>query len=273
MRRGVAAAGDRSSTGNAAELRLMPRTVSESRVPSGVPGLDDLVGGGFPRHRTVLLCGDIGTGKTTFGLQFLMAGVDRGEAGVLVSVDEKPHHVIEDARRFGWDLDAAINQRLLTVLDASPFFMALRSKSALDARHVAGDLTQQVRHATASRLVIDGVTSLAPAGAGDVASDDFIRSLVLSLEDNLDCTTVLTTRTTAAGAHPSAVGSTAEQVTSGVIELKLAPVVDLGELAGCFPGWRRRSLRIRKMRGAPSAIDERPFDIADGCGLVLRGHC
>jgi len=241
-------------------------------VPSGVPGLDDLVGGGFPRHRTVLLCGDIGTGKTTFGLQFLMAGVERGEAGVLVSVDEKPQHIVADARRFGWDLDAAVSRRLLTVLDASPFFMALRSKSALDARHVAGDLTHQVRHATASRLVIDGVTSLAPAGAGDAAAEDFIRSLVLSLEDNLECTTVLTTRTSAAGDYSFAAGATAEQLTSGVIELKLGPIVDLGELGGCFPGWRRRSLRVRKMRGAPSAIDERPFDITDGCGIVLRGQ-
>ena len=272
MRRGAAPAGDRSSTGNAVDLRVIPRPAPEARVPSGVPGLDDLVGGGFPRHRSVLVCGDIGTGKTTFGLQFLMAGVERGEAGVLVSVDEKPQHVIEDARGFGWDVAGAVEQRRLTILDASPFFMALRSKSALDARHVAGDLTQQVRHAMASRLVIDGVTSLAPAGNSDAAADDFIRSLVLSLEDNLECTTLLTTRTTAAGAHPSAVGSSAEQLTSGVIELKLGPVVDLGELGGCFPGWRRRSLRIRKMRGAPSAIDERPFDIADGRGLVLRDH-
>jgi circadian clock protein KaiC len=265
MARGAAKDDERSSSGNAGEpaRSVMARPLSESRVPSGVPGLDELIGGGFPRHRTVLICGDIGTGKTTFGLQFLMAGVTHGEAGVMVSVDEKPQHVIADARRFGWDVDGAVNQRLLTVLDASPFFMALRARSALDARHVASDLAQQVRHAEAGRLVIDGVMSLAPVAADAAATEDFIRSLILSLEDNLACTTVLTTRTTG-GAHPSLIGSSAERLTSGVIELKLGPVADLEELG------RRRKLLVRKMRGAPSAIDERPFDIADGRGLVLR---
>jgi circadian clock protein KaiC len=265
MRRGAAVDGDRSPAGDAVEPRptAMTRPPSESRVPSGVPGLDDLVGGGFPRHRTVLVCGDIGTGKTTFGLQFLMAGAMRDEAGVLVSVDEKPQHVIEDARHFGWDVDGAVERRLLTVLDASPFFMALRASSALDARHVASDLAQQVRHAKASRLVIDGVTSLAPAAADAAATEDFIRSVILSLEDNLECTTVLTTRT-AAGAHPSVVGSSAERLTSGVIELRLAPVAELEELG------RRRSLLVRKMRGAPTDIDERLFEIVDGHGVVVR---
>lgn len=235
-------------------------TVAAARVPSGVPGLDALVGGGFPFHRTVLLCGDIGTGKTTFGLQFLMEGAKRGEAGVLVSVDEKPQHVFEDARRLGWDVDGATDQQLLTVLDASPCFTALRGRNGLDARHVASDLTQQIRRIKASRLVIDGATSLVPDGAPVAAMEDFVRSLIASLEDNLGCTTVLTARTSA-GTHTSPAGPTAERLTSGVIELKLGP---LGGRVG-------RSLLVRKMRGAPMTLfGERQFDIVDGRGLVLR---
>lgn len=231
--------------------------VAAARVPTGVPGLDELVGGGLPFHRTVLLYGDIGTGKTTFGLQFLMEGAKRGEAGVLVSVDEKPRHVLEDARRFGWDVDGAPDQRLVTVLDASPCFTALRGRNGLDARLVASDLTQHIRRVKASRLVIDGATSLVPDGAPVAGVEDFLRSLIVSLEDNLGCTTVLTTRTFA-GTHTSPVGPTAERLTSGVIELKLDP---LG-----------RSLLVRKMRGAPMALGERSFDIVDGRGLVLQGH-
>jgi circadian clock protein KaiC len=244
MKRGVAAKLNEAS---------MPFRVAEARVASGIPELDALVGGGFPRHRAVLVCGDIGTGKTTFGLQFLMAGVSRGEGGVLVSIDEKPQHVIDDARRFGWDVSGAADRGLLTVLDASPLFMALRAASTLEARHVASDLAQQVRQAAASRLVIDGVTSLAPGAASIAGTEDFVRSLILSLEDNLGCTTVLTART-AEGAHPTLAGSSAERLASGVIELKLGT---------------RRSLLIRKMRGAPTAIDERPMEIVDGRGIVL----
>jgi circadian clock protein KaiC len=233
----------------------MNTPVWPARVASGVPGLDDLVGGGFPNHRTVLVYGDIGTGKTTFGLQFLAEGAARGDPGVLVSIDEKPQHVLEDTRRFGWDVDGAIDRQLITVLDASPAFTALRGRNGLNARQVASDLTQQIRRVKASRLVIDGVTSLVPGGAPAAGVDDFIRALILSLEDNFGCTTVLTARA-CNGTHPSPVGPAAERLASGVIELKLGPVY--------------RSLRVCKMRGAPTALDERPFDIVDGRGIVMR---
>jgi circadian clock protein KaiC len=241
-------------------LRSVPDAATATRVTSGVPGLDALVGGGFPVHRTVLVYGDIGTGKTTFGLQFLMEGAKRGDAGVLVSVDEKPQHVVEDARRFGWDVDGAVDQQLVTVLDASPCFTALRGRNGLDARRVASDLVQQIRRVRANRLVIDGAASLVADGAPIAGVEDFLRSLIVSLEDNLGCTTVLTART-AAAAHMSPVGPTAERLASGVIELTLGP----------RNGQVGRSLLVRKMRGAPMALDERPFDIVDGRGLVLRG--
>src|SRR5213592_2312062 len=106
-----------------ANAAVIDRTVRASRVPSGAPRLDGLIGGGFPVHRAILVTGDIGTGKTTFGMQFLMEAVRKGGSSLLVSVDEKPQHVLEDARRFGWDVDRAIEQHVLTVLDASPYFM------------------------------------------------------------------------------------------------------------------------------------------------------
>lgn len=242
----------------------MPVPVADSpalaaRVPSGVPGLDVLIGGGFPRHRAVLVCGDIGTGKTTFGLQFLMAGARRGEAGVIVTIDEKPQHLRDDARRFGWDLDGAADRKRVTVLDASPSFTAMRGRHGLDARHVASDLTCQVRRLEASCLVLDGAAALVSASAPAGRIEDFMRSLILSLEDNLGCTILLTARTSG-GTHASVLGPTAERLTSGVIELKV----------GTVDGHTGRWLQVRKMRGAPIALEGRAFDIADGRGLVLR---
>jgi KaiC/GvpD/RAD55 family RecA-like ATPase len=156
-------------------------------------------------------------------------------------------------------VDEAAGRQLVTVLEASPCFTELRGKKGLDARHVAGDLTQQIRRVKASRLVIDAVSSLAPDGAPAAGVEDFLRSLIASLEDNLGCTTVLTARTSA-GMYTSPVGPTAERLTSGVIELKLGP----------FEKRISRSLTVRKMRGAPMTLGERAFDIVDGRGLVLR---
>ncbi|EQD65028.1 circadian clock protein, KaiC, partial [mine drainage metagenome] len=49
------------------------------KVPTGIAGLDQMLRGGLPAGHVVLVTGLPGTGKTCFGLQFLMAGVARGE--------------------------------------------------------------------------------------------------------------------------------------------------------------------------------------------------
>lgn len=227
----------------------------QARVMSGVPGLDALIEGGFPRHRSILVCGDTGTGKTTFGLQFLAEGASHSEAGMLVTVDEKPRHILETARRFGWDLAGAGESRRVTLLDASPFFTDARGRSGLDARQVASDLVRQVRRVGAQRLVIDSLTSLIPDAALPQREHDFFRSLLSSLDDNLGCTLVLTARTFA-GAPPSEVCRTAELFASGIVDLRAGPV--------------GRALSVRKMRGARAELLERSFDILDGRGLVVR---
>lgn len=51
-----------------------------ARVEVGIPGFDELVHGGLPRGRSTLLAGSTGTGKTVFGLQFLVSGARRGGA-------------------------------------------------------------------------------------------------------------------------------------------------------------------------------------------------
>jgi circadian clock protein KaiC len=230
--------------------------MSQTRTHSGIPELDALIEGGFPRNRSVLICGDTGAGKTTLGLQFLAEGARRGEAGVFVAVDEKPRHLIEDARRFGWDLAAASEQKVVTVLDASPYFTARAGKHGLDARQVASDLAQQARGISAQRLVIDSLTSLVPHEASPLRVYDFLRALVFSLEDNLGCTVLLIART-CPGQVPSEVCQTAELLASGIVHLRMAPLLG-------------RSLFVQKMRGTCLELHEHPFDILDGQGIVLH---
>src|SRR5438132_11570987 len=62
------------------------------RVPTGIKGLDELLGGGFPDGRCILIVGSPGSGKMTFSLQYLFHGAMLGETGLYVSLDEHPDH-------------------------------------------------------------------------------------------------------------------------------------------------------------------------------------
>jgi circadian clock protein KaiC len=234
--------------------------MGDRRVSSGIPGLDRMIDGGFPAHRAILLRGQSGTGKTTLATQFLVDGIKKGEPGLLVSVDSKPRHVVEDASRFGWDLQAAAARRVLAVLDASPYFSAARKKALIDPREVASDLTRQVRTLKATRMVIDSLTSLLPPEGPPTGLRDFLRSLLLSLEDNLGCTVLLTAWDSRDS--PSQVSNYAEYLASGVIELTLVKKVDHFE----------RRLFVRKMRGTPTDLTESPFQIDAERGVVLDGY-
>src|SRR3954453_14544093 len=75
------------------------------RASTGVEGLDFVLGGGFPRNRPHLLEGNPGSGKTTIALQFLMAGAERGEVGIYVSLAETEDELRDGARSHGWTID------------------------------------------------------------------------------------------------------------------------------------------------------------------------
>src|SRR5215210_3235275 len=106
-------------------LAAVPRPADGApagRTTTGIADLDALIEGGFPSNRAILLCGESGTGKTLFGLQFLLEGLAHGEHGAFLSVDQKPRHLVEDASRFEWDLQPALDSGALSILDASPYF-------------------------------------------------------------------------------------------------------------------------------------------------------
>src|SRR3954453_4217325 len=75
------------------------------KVPTGISGLDDILGGGLPARRLYLLQGQPGSGKTTLALQFLLTGARAGEKVLYISLSETREEVEEVARSHGWSLD------------------------------------------------------------------------------------------------------------------------------------------------------------------------
>ena len=124
------------------------------RVPTGISGLDDMLGGGFPAGHVVLVTGLPGTGKTCFGLQFLMAGAGAGEKGVFLSLEEDVAPLLESARQFHWPVDAAVSGGALKILRIDP------KETRQSLHRIQGELGKELTSLGARRIVVDSVSLL-----------------------------------------------------------------------------------------------------------------
>jgi len=89
-------------------------------VKTGIPGLDELVSGGFPEGRVILLIGGPGTGKTILASQFLFNGFSKfGESGIFVSLDESKDHFYAEMQTFGWNFKKAEEEGKFVFVDAT----------------------------------------------------------------------------------------------------------------------------------------------------------
>lgn len=95
-------------------------TSMSDRAATGVRGLDEMLSGGIPRGRIVVLIGSVGTGKTILSTQFLVEGLGSGEGGVFISLDEGKRDYYSEMLKFGWDLAQYERKKLFAFIDASP---------------------------------------------------------------------------------------------------------------------------------------------------------
>jgi len=92
-----------------------------TRTPTGIPGLDEMLAGGFPQGRVVLVLGEPGAGKTILCSQFLSNGLSKyGENGLFVSLEEAKGHYLREMSAFGWDFTAPEKDGKFNFVDASP---------------------------------------------------------------------------------------------------------------------------------------------------------
>jgi circadian clock protein KaiC len=130
-----------------------PRSLDAARrAPTGVPGLDALIGGGLLARSITLVSGSSGIGKTTMALQFLLAGAERGEAGLYVSLEEGPDQLIASATSLGLPLRDAIDRGLVEVLFVS--------RENVRIGEFLTVLADRLTASKATRVVIDAITHM-----------------------------------------------------------------------------------------------------------------
>lgn len=86
------------------------------KAPTGIHGLDEITGGGFPQGRPTLICGGAGCGKTLLAVEFLVRGaMNYGEPGVLMVFEETAHELAQNVRSLGFDLEQLIKEKKIVV--------------------------------------------------------------------------------------------------------------------------------------------------------------
>jgi circadian clock protein KaiC len=135
---------------------------SDGVASTGITGLDEILGGGFPKHHVYLLQGDPGAGKTTLSLQFLLEGARKGEKGLYITLSESVKELHAVARSHGWSLDditifeQLVGEEMLTEDEDLTLF----NPSEVELGETVNNLLREVERIKPKRVVLDSLSEI-----------------------------------------------------------------------------------------------------------------
>ncbi|MDH7486389.1 MAG: ATPase domain-containing protein [Anaerolineae bacterium] len=193
--------------------------MSEKRLPTGIPGLDEVLQGGFIPGRAYLARGGPGTGKTTLGLHFLTAGAANGEKALFITLGEPEAMIRQNAERMGFDLS---NVAFLDLSPTPEFFAQVEtydifSPAEVEREPTTRKIVEQVEKLQPSRVFIDAMTQFRYLAADPFQYRKQVLSFLRFLVER--GTTVLFTSEGSAEAPDADL----QFLSDGVIDLEYAP--------------------------------------------------
>jgi circadian clock protein KaiC len=210
--------------------------MADGPASSGITHLDDILGGGFVRHRIHLVEGTPGTGKTTLGLQFLLAGRQAREKTLYITLSETIEELHGTAKAHGWDLEN-IDIFELMPSDADPSGdsgQTMFHPSEVELGETMRLLFQTIEGSKPARIVVDSLSEVRLLAQSALR----YRRQILALKQFL--------------ARRSVTVLMLDDMTSESHDLQLHSiahgVVTLEQLALDY-GAERRRLRVTKLRG------------------------
>jgi len=231
------------------------------KIPTGIRGFDEVLEGGVPKGRTLLITGSTGTGKTVFANEFLYRGItEYNENGVFVTFEEHPEDIIKNVRNFGWDFDLLIRQKKLVFVNVSPNDSHIEMNGKYDLSPLIERIKYAITKVHAKRVALDSISML----FSRFLNKDSIREviyLICSELKILGMTSVITSEKNLSGQNEVSRFGVEEYVVDGVVELAL------------IPGQQQflRNMFIIKMRGVGYRSGNAMFEItSDGLEIFPK---
>jgi len=230
----------------------------EKRLRMGVPGLDEMMGGGIPAGDVLMLTGPAGSGKTTFATHFVAQGLSEGERCVVAVFEEFPDAYLARAKTLPIDFRQEIRAGNLAVIYLRPLDLSVDAVSL--------EKITAVKRVAATRVVIDSLSGFEIALAPTFRMD--FRESLYRLVGALTATGVTVLMTAEViEAFPDGTFTT-ERVSFVTDDILVQRYVEIG-------GHLRKVLAVVKMRGSEHATDFREYSLtATGAvvGKSLTGY-
>jgi circadian clock protein KaiC len=221
------------------------------RLATGVPGLDEMTGGGIPAGDVVLLTGPAGSGKTTFATQFVAQGLSDGESCVVAVFEEYPEAYLARAKTDVVDFGSMIERGRLAVTYLRPLDLSVDEMLA--------EIQQAVERVGATRVVIDSLSGFEVALAPTYRTD--FRESLYRLVGALTATGVTVLMTDeVVDAYPGG-RFTHDRVSFITDDILVQRYVEID-------GRLEKVLSVVKMRGSDHATDFRTYRLTAGGAVI-----
>ena len=218
------------------------------RIDLGIEGLDQMIQGGVPKRSLMVAIGSPGSGKTTFGLQFLNQGLEQGEPAVFITLEETQDRIVRSAteKGFAFDEHKAAGNLAIIDFDATDMAHSLRT--------IQSELVELIREFGATRLVLDSVSLLEMMFESRTTRRNEIYDFTQELKD-AGVTTLLTSEAADDNPYVSRYGIV-EYLTDAVFIMQYVRPEDFQET--------RLAVEIQKIRDAYHSREKKPYEIGDG---------
>ena len=225
----------------------------QGRLSTGVPGMDEMIGGGVVAGDAVMLTGPAGSGKSTVATQFMVAGLTKGETGVIAVFEEYPEEYLARANARNPEVGKMIKEGKLEVIYLRPLDLSV--DEALFA------ILEGVERLGAKRVVIDSLSGFEVALAPTFRED--FRESLYRLVGTLTATGVTVFMTAEVSEAFSEARFTTEKVSFITDEIIVQRYIEIeGEL--------KRVMAVIKMRGSDHSHQFRLYEVTPK-GVVVGG--